>query len=223
MGKRIVNIIAIIGGLSLLYFILSITNVFKVFTNQTTANEPNLKANSKVIASSIPTPKAGDFICYKIGDSLVGGFYLQRLIATPGDTLEVKEGYAYVNGKNTDLNRRLYFGYTLTRAVHDSLVENTDFEADVSFIFSTQEETITYMEPKQAQQYGLKRKIDSVGATNKDILRIHNKNWNKDYFGPLIIPEDSYFVMGDNRDNTYDSRFAGLISKSNFVSVVIWP
>jgi len=36
-------------------------------------------------------------------------------------------------------------------------------------------------------------------------------------FGTLTIPEENYFMMGDNRDNSADSRFFGFVERSRIV------
>ncbi len=36
-------------------------------------------------------------------------------------------------------------------------------------------------------------------------------------FGPLVIPEGQYFMMGDNRDESFDSRYFGLVERRRII------
>ena len=50
---------------------------------------------------------------------------------------------------------------------------------------------------------------------------------NKDmYCGPFVVPEGQYFMMGDNRGNSQDSRFWGFLPKDRFIGRAVflfWP
>lgn len=48
---------------------------------------------------------------------------------------------------------------------------------------------------------------------------------NRDNYGPIKIPKDNIFVMGDNRDESYDSRYWGLVPMKNVLGegmIIYW-
>jgi len=68
---------------------------------------------------------------------------------------------------------------------------------------------------------------------NKKIVDSRDFEYTSDFsleelYGYAILPNDCYFVIGDNRDNSYDSRYPeiGLIKKNQIKGVTklrIWP
>jgi signal peptidase I len=103
---------------------------------------------SDTVIIPISDPQRGDIIVFRFPEDRDKDF-IKRIMALPGETVEVRNKEFYVNGK--------------------PLKESWGHYAD--------------------------RIILPPGVQPRD------------NFGPVVVPEDHYFVMGDNRDQSYDSRF----------------
>ncbi len=67
--------------------------------------------------------------------------------------------------------------------------------------------------------------LEFLGECNHHVLDEYVRHEN---FGPVTVPENAVFVMGDNRDNSHDSRYWGFVSlnKLKGKAVIIywsWP
>lgn len=122
------------------------------------AMEPTLTAGEQVLINKfiyvMTKPKSGDVIVFLPNGNEKSHYYVRRVIAVPGDTVQIKDGAVYVNG-------------TLRNE-----------ELDVS-------------------------SVDDPGLASDEIK----------------LGTDEYFVLGDNRNNSDDSRYAnvGMIKKKYII------
>jgi len=151
----------IIAGITALFLINFVVQTFYIPSG---SMEPTLKIKDFILVNKFiyrfHPPQRKDIIVFHPppAANANGKDYIKRVIAIGGDTIEVKDGKVYLNGK----------------------ILNEPYIA----------------EPP----------------------------WRE--FESFKVPENSLFVMGDNRNNSEDSRFWGVVPLENVIGkafVVLWP
>ena len=128
---------------------------------------PTLENGEKVLVNrfvyKLFDPKQNDLIVFQPNGNEKSHYYVKRVIALPGDTVQIKDGKVYVNGE------------LVAESVETEKIEN------------------------------------AMMAENE-----------------IVVGEDEYFVLGDNRNNSEDSRYAsiGNVKKDHITGeawMVVYP
>lgn len=135
--------------------------------------------------------------------------------------LELKAGTLYVNGQEVDGALTLKHIYKVPAKDAASLA----YDRKQFYVVPPYTDTLYIsLDDKYVNDHLLPfvRYVLPRGLRDEDIFLQYKQNWNRDHFGPLLVPPAKFFVLGDNRGNSRDSRYLGLIDQSKYVGRVWW-
>lgn len=152
-------------------------------------------------------PKRGDVIVFKYPEDPSVDF-IKRIVGLPGDEVYYYNKTIYIK-KACNGNDCGSFEPVAKELVGEYALEDAFGLNSKSFEYKEQLGEVAHnilINPNIAEPYAYYYKQEGLGVAT----------WK--------VPKDHYFVMGDNRDNSRDSRFWGFVSKDAIVgkTIGIW-
>jgi signal peptidase I len=152
--------------------------------------------NKKIIANN--DPKRGDVMVFRYPkDTSVD--YIKRVVGVPGDEITFREQRLYVNGQPAPLEAVPPPGFYN----EDSMRYESSFTEKLGDVAHG-----ILLNPQSQPYYG---PDDRINFPFRENCRYSAEGVS------CKVPPGHYFMMGDNRDNSQDSRFWGFVPDENIV------
>ncbi|GAM06172.1 signal peptidase I [Novosphingobium sp. MBES04] len=159
-------------------------------------------------------PERGDVVIFKAppGNDLD---YIKRVIGLPGDEIRMQGGQVILNGTPVPKERVDDFILPVTQNMRDSAKTEMRLpcvEPRFEIVRADGSSACRYPQYRETLPNGVSYNVLDMGPREKDNT------------GTYIVPEGHMFLMGDNRDNSLDSRFPpiegggiGIVPQENLV------